>query len=138
MTEAFREQGIDVKASELSASELYLEALPLISNGTAELLDLPRLAGQLTGLERRTRTGGKDLISHYPGGHDDLANAAAGAVVGAEKQRTSGDSGFLGVIGHSVYPDEGGGRYREEGSFGRSQDGPPPGSYAAWVKRNPR
>ena len=136
VTEAFREHGIDVKASELSASELYLEALPLISNGTAELLDLPRLAGQLTGLERRTRTGGKDLISHYPGGHDDLANAAAGAVVGAEKQRTAGDSGFLGVVGHSVFPDEGGGQGGEESFSSHPRYSPPMDGYTDWAKRN--
>jgi hypothetical protein len=32
-------------------------------------------------LERRTSRGGKDSIDHPPGGHDDLANAAAGALV---------------------------------------------------------
>jgi len=35
------------------------------------------------GLERRARSGGKDLVTHYPGGHDDVANAAAGALVAA-------------------------------------------------------
>jgi hypothetical protein len=83
VTSAFQANGIYVRASEKTASELYLELLPMISNGTAELLDIKRLAGQLTGLERRTRAGGKDLIAHYPGGHDDCANAAAGALVAA-------------------------------------------------------
>ncbi len=83
VTSAFRENGITVKPAELSASEIYLNFLPLISNGTVELLDVKRLAGQLTGLERRARSGGKDLVAHYPGGHDDLANAAAGATVAA-------------------------------------------------------
>ena len=32
-------------------------------------------------LERRTRAGGKNLVTHYPGGHDDLTNAAAGVCV---------------------------------------------------------
>jgi len=81
--DAFGEKGIAVRGSELTASELYVNFLPLIANGTVELLDLKRLAGQLTGLERRTRAGGKDLITHYPGGHDDMANAAAGACVAA-------------------------------------------------------
>jgi hypothetical protein len=79
--EAFREHGVIIRPSERTASELYLELLPLVSNGTVELLDMKRLAGQLTGLERRARAGGKDLITHYPGGHDDCANAAAGALV---------------------------------------------------------
>jgi hypothetical protein len=81
--DAFAEQGISVRGSEHAASELYVNFLPLVANGTVELLDLKRLAGQLTGLERRTRAGGKDLITHYAGGHDDLANAAAGACVAA-------------------------------------------------------
>jgi len=83
VTAAFRKHGITVDASELSASELYIEMLPMISNGTAELLDIKRLAGQLVGLERRARPGGKDLVTHYAGGHDDCANAAAGALVAA-------------------------------------------------------
>ncbi len=84
---AFQENGVTVRPSELSASELYLNFLPLISNGTVELLDVKRLAGQLTGLERRVRSGGKDQITHYPGGHDDLANAAAGVCVLAQAPR---------------------------------------------------
>jgi hypothetical protein len=37
------------------------------------------LVSQIAGLERRTRSGGKDVIDHPPGGHDELANAVAGA-----------------------------------------------------------
>jgi len=45
------------------------------------LLDIARLSGQLAGLKRRTARGGKDSIDHAPGGHDDVANSAAGALV---------------------------------------------------------
>ena len=82
-TAAWRDCGIAAVNSELTASEIYVNFLPLITNGTAELLDMKRLAGQLTGLERRTRAGGKDLITHYANGHDDCANAAAGVLVAA-------------------------------------------------------
>ena len=34
-------------------------------------------------LERRTARSGKDSIDHPPGGHDDVINAAAGALVEA-------------------------------------------------------
>jgi hypothetical protein len=81
VSESFRKHGITVEASEFSVSELYVEFLPIILNGAVELPDNARLTAQLVNLERRTRTGGKDLITHFPGGHDDLANAAAGAVV---------------------------------------------------------
>lgn len=42
---------------------------------------MPRLVGQLAGLERRATSGGRDRIDHAPGEHDDLANSAAGALV---------------------------------------------------------
>ena len=47
-----------------------------------------RLVNQLCGLERRTARSGKDSIDHGPGGHDDLANAVAGAadLVASRKQ----------------------------------------------------
>lgn len=90
VTEAFTENGIVVTNSERTASELYLDALPLLTNGSVELLDNKRLAGQLAGLERRTRAGGKDLITHYPGGHDDVSNAMAGACVGAFNSTKAG------------------------------------------------
>jgi hypothetical protein len=44
-------------------------------------LDLPRLIGQLVGLERRVARGGRDSIAHAPGSHDDVANAVCGALV---------------------------------------------------------
>jgi len=34
---------------------------------------------QICGMERRTGRSGKDSIDHAPNGHDDLANAVAGA-----------------------------------------------------------
>jgi hypothetical protein len=46
-------------------------------------LDNARLAAQLCGLERRTARGGRDSIDHTLGAYDDLANAAAGALVAA-------------------------------------------------------
>ena len=88
--EAFRVHEIEVKNADMTASEFYLNFLPLVSNGTVELLDSKRLLAQLTGLERRARSGGKDLVTHYAGGHDDLANAAAGAIVTAEREAAHG------------------------------------------------
>ena len=57
--------------------------LPVLNGGRAELLDHPRLAAQLIGLERRTARGGRDSIDHALGAHDDIANAVAGAIVTA-------------------------------------------------------
>jgi hypothetical protein len=81
--EAFRKLGIAYEPSELTRSELYLELLAPINSGSVELLDNARLIGQLAGLERRVGRSGKDAVDHRPGSHDDLANAAAGALVHA-------------------------------------------------------
>lgn len=78
---SFQKHGVWVRQSAAPKSDLYLELLPRVSNGGIELPDSKRLVAQLVGLERRTRTGGRDKVDHGPGGHDDLANAAAGALV---------------------------------------------------------
>ena len=46
------------------------------------------MLGQLLALERATSRLGKDSISHPPNGHDDIVNAAAGALVMAATRRT--------------------------------------------------
>ena len=79
--ERFHVHGIRYEPSAKSKSDIYQELLPRINAGRVELLDLPRLANQLASLERRTARGGKDSIDHPPRAHDDLANAAAGAIV---------------------------------------------------------
>jgi hypothetical protein len=81
VVELFRKHGIFYQASERTSSEIFLEFLPMLASNRIELLDSKRLRSQLCGLERRTRSGGRDQVGHYPGGHDDLAVAAAGAVV---------------------------------------------------------
>lgn len=81
--EQFRKHGIEYVPSERTKSEIYLELLPLINSGKAELLSSERLVSQLCRLERRTSRTGKDSVDHPPHGMDDLANAAAGALVGA-------------------------------------------------------
>jgi hypothetical protein len=55
--------------------------LPELNSRNVALLDSPRLVAQLCGLERRTSRGGRDIIDHAPGSHDDIANAVAGALV---------------------------------------------------------
>lgn len=79
--EQFRKLGIEYKLSDRPKSDIYRDLLPTLNSGRAELLDLPRLATQFCALERRTARGGRDSIDHPPGTHDDLANAAAGALL---------------------------------------------------------
>jgi hypothetical protein len=79
--EGFRKKGITYNVAEQPKSDIYRETLPLLNSGKVELLDLPRLANQFIGLERRQSRSGKDSIDHAPGGRDDLANAVAGALL---------------------------------------------------------
>ena len=83
--ELFSKAGVDYRSSDDSASNLYLQAVPLFTTGILRAPDHPVLRAELTALERRTRASGRDLITHPPGGHDDLANAACGAAVGARR-----------------------------------------------------
>ena len=66
-----------------SASDYYLELLPILNSGRAELLDHPRLLSQLTSLERSAARSGRENISHPPNSHDDVANCVAIAMVTA-------------------------------------------------------
>ena len=79
--ERFAAHGIAVQQSPFKRSELYLELVPAVQSGACELLDVPRLINQLADLERVTGNSGKDAVDHPRAGHDDVANAAAGALV---------------------------------------------------------
>jgi hypothetical protein len=80
----FKKHGINVKPTKLTKSEVYLELVPLINSERVELPNDKRLIAQLCGLERRTTRGGRDSIDHGPGGHDNLINSVAGALVLAQ------------------------------------------------------
>ncbi len=80
--EAFQKHGVRYVPSERVKSAIYLEIVAPLNANRIELLDHPTLRAQLLGLERRTARGGKDSVDHPPGGRDDVANAAAGALVG--------------------------------------------------------
>ena len=83
----FAEHGIELEQSARPKSDLYHDLLPLLNARRIELLDVPRLSAQLCGLERRTARSGRNSIDHAPGGHDDLANAVAGVLVGLDLDR---------------------------------------------------
>jgi hypothetical protein len=79
--ERFAVHGITYDVSDKNTSAIYLEFLPALNAKRVQLLDLPRLFGQLVGLERKTTRGGRDSIAHAPGSHDDVANVVCGALV---------------------------------------------------------
>jgi hypothetical protein len=87
IVQAFKKRGITYRHSDRDRSSVYLDALPLFTTGRARLLDNKRLVMQLASLERQTSSLGKDRVDHGPGGHDDAANVAAGAMVLASSEK---------------------------------------------------
>lgn len=79
--ELFRKHGVSYELSDRPRSDLYRDLLPLMNSGRVELPESDQLMKELVGLERRVSRSGKDSIDHGPGGHDDMANSVAGAVV---------------------------------------------------------
>jgi hypothetical protein len=86
--EQLRKHLVNYEIADRSKSEIYRDALPLINSRATDLLDNERLVMQLVGLERRTARGGRDSIDHAPGGRDDVANAAMGAIVMVQGRTT--------------------------------------------------
>jgi hypothetical protein len=79
--ERFKLAGITYDLAEQPKNDIYRDTLPLLNSRKVELLDNPRLASQLCGLERRTSRSGRDSIDHGPGSHDDVCNSACGALL---------------------------------------------------------
>ena len=80
VVQSFASKGIAYTYSHRDRSMIYSDVLPLFTSGRVRLLDNKKLVAQFAGLERQT-TSTRDKIDHPPGAHDDLANAAAGALV---------------------------------------------------------
>jgi hypothetical protein len=77
--ELFRKHGISYELATLTKSELFRDFLPLLNSCLITLPCNDRLVSQIVSLERRVSAVGKETITHPPNGHDDLANAVAGA-----------------------------------------------------------
>jgi hypothetical protein len=77
---AWTRAGVGYVQSELNASMLYLEALPLWTRGLVTIPDHPALVRELRLLERIPGRIGKDQVTHPRGVHDDFANATCGAL----------------------------------------------------------
>lgn len=79
-SDSFERNGLIYRQSEKPKSDLYMEALPVLTSGGAELLDHPKMRAQFLGLERRAGRGGRDTVDHGPGAHshDDVCNVVSG------------------------------------------------------------
>ncbi len=97
--EQFRKHGIRYEPRKDPKRAIYLNLLPLLNSGKMRLLGNKRLISQLLGLERNTARGGKDSIDHGRGSHDDVANAAAGALVLCTARRARARTGAIDFAG---------------------------------------
>jgi hypothetical protein len=77
VVEAFQKTGILYRQTDQDKSVFYLALEPLFAQGKIEILDHPELSRELRLLERRPRLGGKVIIDHPRGSHDDFANSLA-------------------------------------------------------------
>ena len=108
--EQFKKFGVVYEPAERTASQQFLELLPLISAKRVGLLDHKRALDQLLGLERRTGFGtGRDAIGHPPNCHDDIAVAVAGAVLATLASPTRTEMSVGCQDGSCLYRDPSGG-----------------------------
>ena len=77
--ELFRKHGIAYELATQTKSELFRDLLPLLNSVRITLPRHDRLVSQIVSLERRVSAAGRETITHPEHGHDDLANAVAGA-----------------------------------------------------------
>jgi hypothetical protein len=89
--QSFEKRSIRYEHAEQNTSQLYLELLPRINAQTIRLLDHPRAINQICALERRTTRGSRDVVTHPPNAHDDVANAVAG-LCGCTRRKYAYDS----------------------------------------------
>jgi hypothetical protein len=77
--------GVTIEADAPTKSDIYREMMPWMTSRKCRLPNLDRLINQIFGLERIR---GGERIDHARGGHDDLVNAAFGAMLQAASVTT--------------------------------------------------
>jgi hypothetical protein len=96
VTSAWNKTGMHYVKSEIPASQIYLESLPLWTRGLAVIPNHSTLLRELRMLERTPTRMGKDLVTHPRGCKDDHANAVCGVLYSISNYLGySLDSGWL-------------------------------------------
>lgn len=80
LAQAVADAGASYVTSDLSKSELYLEAVPAFSRGVVKMPAHPILIRELKLLERSVHKSGRDSVDHPRNGSDDYANSLAGCI----------------------------------------------------------
>jgi hypothetical protein len=121
--ERFAQHGITYIPADRNRSEIYTDVLPELNSKCVALLDNPRIVAQFVGLERRTSRGGKDIIDHAPGSHDDLVNSVAGVLLLAKPSAVEQEIPICGEVIYSQYPDSLGPSSENPACISRTQRG---------------
>lgn len=96
--ERFAIHGVMYEVEELPKREIYGTFLPMVNSFRVKLLDHTRMRAQLLRLERHSRRGGRDVIDHPKGEHDDIINVVAGvSLMAAGDERLNVVARFLGA-----------------------------------------
>jgi hypothetical protein len=77
---SWRSCGVSYVPSERTASELYIECLPLWTRAQVSIPNHPVLLRELRLLERSPTRLGRELVTHPRNAHDDHANVCCGAL----------------------------------------------------------
>jgi hypothetical protein len=93
VAQSWKSAGFRYVRSELPASGLYLEGLPLFMRGAVSIPEHKRLIRELRLLERRTSRTGRDIVDHGRAGHDDYAASLFGSAYITNKPVFVGGAG---------------------------------------------
>jgi hypothetical protein len=103
VADLFARYGVTCRRAVGDTSAAFVGLLGLVNSKACRLLDDQTLQRELRGLERRTASGGRDRVGHGARGHDDLAAAAAFALVAAAHESEQPDLMLLGGLAHSEW-----------------------------------
>ena len=85
VTEAMARAGLAYRNPDLDRSGIYLQAAPWFSQGRVRLLDHEPTVKELRALQRKLKSGGREVVDHPQAGghHDDFANVCCLGIVQA-------------------------------------------------------
>jgi hypothetical protein len=82
----FARHGVAYRQIDRDKSRCYLDCEAAFAQGKVDLLDHPQMLREFRLLERRPRSGGRTVVDHPRGGHDDYPNAACLAIASAAEE----------------------------------------------------
>jgi hypothetical protein len=95
----FAKHGIAYQSCPLTASQLYLHALPAWTSSMVVMCDVSRAVDQLVNLRRKVGQAGQESVVHLGNSHDDLANAVSGLIYRLTPlEPVAWDYGGIGVV----------------------------------------